>query len=686
MANDAAAFLVLGPLEVRAGERSISLGGPRQRAVLADLVLHAGSVVSRDTLIDDLWAGRPPPTAEAVVQNAVSRLRRALGKAAIETRAGGYSLRAEPGVVDARRFERLVHDARPLPPAERSAALRDALALWRGSPFADLSYESFLQGEIARLDELRLTALEDRIEAEIELGAHDDVIPDAARLAAQHPDRERLCRLLMLALARAGRQQEALDAYEATRRALDEQWGLEPSPETRALHRMILSQDPALAPAQPVAAAIGTVRRPVSLLLVEPLVDDDLELEAAGAVVQDVRRTVADVVSRHGGALSPESGVELVAAFGADGAHEDDVVRAARAGVEIREVLRGREVEARLAIGTGRLLVEGSTPVLVGAAVGRTRRALRDATSGRDPAHRDRRAPGRRRVRAGRRRPSPRRQPRSGRGRAWISRRSSAARRSSRASARRSSAWSRPRSPPTSSSWARRGSARAASSRHSRTTSTPSCSTPRAPPTARASRSCRSASWQSVPPRSTRTPASLGELESADAALAAARTLLGHFAARGPVVVVLDDLHWAVPTFLDLVEYVVRAVDGPLLVVSVTRPELLERRPAWGEGAHGTSPARRRRGPAPRRRAPGARGARRRARRPRFSTRPRASRSSSSSSPRTRRRPTSRTRGSRRPSTRCSRAASTCWSPASAPSSRGPRSSGARSRASRSAR
>ena len=142
---------------------------------------------------------------------------------------------------------------------------------------------------------------------------------------------------------------------------------------------MILSQDPALAPIRPVVAAIGTVRRPVSLLLVEPLLDDDLELEAAGAVVQDVRRTVADVVSRHGGALSPESGVELVAAFGADGAHEDDVVRAARAGVEIRELLRGRDVQARLAIGTGRLLVEGSTPVLVGAVVGRTRRALRDA-------------------------------------------------------------------------------------------------------------------------------------------------------------------------------------------------------------------------------------------------------------------------------------------------------------------
>jgi DNA-binding SARP family transcriptional activator len=206
MASDVE-FLVLGPLEARVGRERIPLGGQRQRAVLADLVLHAGSVVSTDTLIDDLWAGAPPPTAEAIVQNAVSRLRRLLGKAAIETRAPGYVLRVEPGAIDARRFERLVHEARPLPPAERSAGLRDALGLWRGSPFADLGFESFLQAEVARLDEFRLTALEDRIEAEIELGRQDDVIPDAAPLAAQHPDRERLCRLLMLALARAGRQQ-----------------------------------------------------------------------------------------------------------------------------------------------------------------------------------------------------------------------------------------------------------------------------------------------------------------------------------------------------------------------------------------------------------------------------------------------------------------------------------------------
>jgi DNA-binding SARP family transcriptional activator len=584
MANDAVAFLVLGPLEVRAGEGGIALGGPRQRAVLADLVLHAGSVVSRDRLIDDLWAGRPPPTADAVVQNAVSRLRVALGKKAIDTIAPGYVLRAETGAIDARRFERLVHDARPLPPAERSAALRDALALWRGSPFADLSYENFLQGEIARLDELRLTALEDRIEAEIELGAHDDVIPDAARLAGQHPDRERLCRLLMLAHARAGRQQDAIDAYEATRRALDEQWGLKPSPETRALHRMILTQDAAMAPAQPVAAAIGTVRRPVSLLLVEPLVDDDLELEAAGAVLHDVRRTVGDIVSRHGGALSPESAAELVAAFGADGAHEDDVVRAGRAAVEIREALRSRRVEARLAIGTGRILVEGSTPVLVGAVVGRARRALRDAGAdeiqltavaarlGGDAFELD--ADGRL-LGVSPTRPPPRvgLAPLVGR---------------TEELARLHAAFDRVVETGKPGHVVVVGEAGIGKSRlvaafadDVRAVVLDAACTPSGegitflPLRELADRAA--ALDDSAP--------ALGELETADAALAAARTLLGHFAAQGPVVVVLDDLHWAVPTFLDLVEYVVRAIDGPLLVVSVTRPELLERRPAWSEGA-----------------------------------------------------------------------------------------------------
>ena len=176
-------FLLLGPLEVHSARERLPLGGPRQRALLADLALHAGTVVSMDTLVEDLWSGEPPPTAEAVVQNGIARLRRVLGRETIETRTPGYVLQVEPGAIDAHRFERLVRDARPLPPAERSAALRDALALWRGPPFADLAFESFLQEEIARLDELRLTALEDRLEAEIELGRHDAVVADASALS-----------------------------------------------------------------------------------------------------------------------------------------------------------------------------------------------------------------------------------------------------------------------------------------------------------------------------------------------------------------------------------------------------------------------------------------------------------------------------------------------------------------------
>ena len=577
-------YLLLGPLEVRAARERLPLGGPRQRAVLADLLLHAGSVVSMDTLIDDLWGSEPPATAEAVVQNAVSRLRKALGRDRIETRVPGYVLNAEPGAIDARRFERLVHDARPLPPAERSDALRDALALWRGPVFADLAFENFLQGEIARLDELRLTALEDRIEAEIELGRHDDVIADAAALGSRHPDRERLCRQLMLALQRGGRQQEALDAYEATRRALDEQWGLEPAPETRALQQMILTQDPAIAIGKPPARAVGAVRRPVSLLLVEPLFDDELELEAAGAALDAVRLTLADVVVRHGGALSAESGVELVAAFGAEGAHEDDVVRAARAAIELREILRDREVDARLAVGTGRLLVDDGRPVLVGAVVGRTRRALHDAEAneiqltavaarlGGDAFELD--ADGRLLgVRPGRPRSAADPPPLVGR---------SAELAYLQAAFDRAVEADRPQHAVVVGE-AGIGKSRLVAAFTEEV------------PAVLLQAACipygEGVSFLPLRELAERAAAlddgapELGELASADAALAAARGLLEHFTADCPVVVVLDDVHWAVPTFLDLVEYVVRAVSGPLLVISATRPELLERRPAWADGA-----------------------------------------------------------------------------------------------------
>ena len=577
-------FLLLGPIEARTAGASPPLGGSRQRAVLADLLLHAGSVVSMDTLIDDIWGPEAPRNADAVVQNAVSRLRQALGKALIETRAPGYLLRIDPGAIDARRFERLTHDAKTLPPAERSAALRDALALWRGPAFGDLAFESFLQAEIARLDELRLTALEDRIEAEIELGRHDDVIPDTAALASQHADRERLCRLLMLALHRAGRDPEALDAYQATRRALDELWGLEPSEETRALQHMILTHDPALAPAAPVANVVARLRRPVSLLLVEALLDDELELEAAGAALEDVRRTVADVAVRHGGALSPESGVELVAAFGLDGAHEDDVVRAGRAAVELREILGSRGIGVRYAVGSGRLLVEGSRALLVGPVVGRTLRALRDAEAndiqltavaarlGGEAFELD--ADGRLLgVRLGRPRHTGEVGPLVGRAEEL---------------ARLRAAFDRVTETGKPAHAVVVGEAGIGKSRLvgafvedvQAVLLQSACIAYGEGISFLPLRELaeRAASLDAAAPE-------LGELDSADAALAAAHALIEHFTADRPVVIVLDDMHWAVPTFLDLVEYLLRAVNGSLLVVSATRPELLERRPAWGEGA-----------------------------------------------------------------------------------------------------
>jgi DNA-binding SARP family transcriptional activator/tetratricopeptide (TPR) repeat protein len=577
-------FLVLGPLEVRSARESFPLGGPRLRAVLADLILHTGSVLPMDTLIDDLWGGKSPPTAEAVVQNAVMKLRKTLGRDVIETRPPGYMLAVDPGAIDSHRFERLVRDARPLPPAERSSALRDALALWRGSAYSDLAFESFLQEEIARLDELRLTALEERLEAELELGRHDAVVPEASLLADQHPARERLCRILMLALYRAGRQQEALDAYEELRRTLDELFGIEPSPETRALHLMILNQDPAIASTPEAPRPVGAVRRPVALLVVELLLDEDLELETAGSALDETRRALAEVAGRHGGSLSPGSGVELIAAFGAEAAHEDDVLRAARSAVELHEMLAGREVDARLAVGTGRLLVEDGRPVLVGAVVAQTRRALHDADAGDvlvTPAaarvggdalelDADGRLLG---VRPGRPRPSAASAPLVGR---------SAELAGLRAAFDRVVETGRPQHVVLV------GEAGIGKSRLI-------AGLVEGLPAVVLQAACIPYGegisflplrdlYEGALALDDRAPV-LEDLTSAEAALPAARTLFEHFTRTGPLVVVLEDLHWAMPTFLDVVEYAVRAVNGPLLIVSSTRPELLGRRPAWGRGA-----------------------------------------------------------------------------------------------------
>ena len=247
-------FLVLGPLEVRNGSEPIRLTGARQRGLLALLLLHRNEVLGSERLIDELWGESPPPTAAKALQNAVLQVRRALGEhaGALRTEGGGYVLRVEPGELDADRFEQLHAEGRAASDAGDHAAaakrLRDALALWRGPPFADLSYERFAQPEIARLEDERVAALEDRIEADLALGRHAALVPELEAAVARHPLRERLRAQLMTALYRAGRQAEALEVFHDARRALLDELGIEPGPELRERHEAILRQDPALLP------------------------------------------------------------------------------------------------------------------------------------------------------------------------------------------------------------------------------------------------------------------------------------------------------------------------------------------------------------------------------------------------------------------------------------------------------
>ena len=243
-------FRILGPLEVSDEGGEVSLGGGKPRALLAVLLLHPNEVVSADRLIDELWGEDSPERAAAALRVNVSRLRKALSQDVLATRSPGYVIRVEPEELDLHRFERLVDEGRSLLarglPADASERLREALSLWRGPALADFAYESFAQTAIARLEEIRLAAVELRIDADLALGRHDELVGELEALVAEHPLRERLRSYLMTALYRSGRQAEALDAYQDARRALVDELGIEPSTALQELERAILRQDPAL--------------------------------------------------------------------------------------------------------------------------------------------------------------------------------------------------------------------------------------------------------------------------------------------------------------------------------------------------------------------------------------------------------------------------------------------------------
>ena len=242
-------FLILGPLEVSDDGRKLALGGPKQRAVLAHLILRANRVVPAELLIDGLWGEEPPESARTTLQTYVYRLRKVLGDGRLEGRDGGYVLAAAPGEIDAARFEALVKQGKAQVASDPSAAagtLSDALSLWRADALADVTEEPSLRGEAARLEELRLSATEHRVSAEIAMGGHSTVVPELELLTARYPLRERMWANLMLALYRSGRQAEALSTFERARRVLVEELGADPSPELQRLHERILDGDPAL--------------------------------------------------------------------------------------------------------------------------------------------------------------------------------------------------------------------------------------------------------------------------------------------------------------------------------------------------------------------------------------------------------------------------------------------------------
>jgi DNA-binding SARP family transcriptional activator len=328
-------FRILGPLEVVGRARTLPLGGARQRTLLALLLTRANEVVSADRLIDALWNGQPPRTATNALQYHVSQLRKALAPhEAIVTQEPGYVIRVGPDELDLLRFEMLVEEAQHAPPELAARRLRDALDLWRGPPLADLAYESFAV-EILRLKELRLVALEQRLDADLELGNFAELVGEVQVLVREHPLRERLRAVLMQALYGSGRQAEALEIYRETRQLFVDELGIEPSPALRELEQAILRYDPALASHEVrgaqqrailvvandprrldglLAIAEHLARRPARELILARLLRDDGELSAASATLSERRDALAQrgISSRTATYTTEEPGTDTV--------------------------------------------------------------------------------------------------------------------------------------------------------------------------------------------------------------------------------------------------------------------------------------------------------------------------------------------------------------------------------------
>jgi DNA-binding SARP family transcriptional activator len=358
-------FRILGPLEVVEDGRAVPLDRRRLRALLAFLLLHANELVSSDRLIDEVWGPEPPKTAGASLQNYVSRLRKAIGTEAIASQPPGYVLRIDPERFDLARFERLTAEARGAEPRERAEKLRAALALWRGPALDDLAFEPFARDEVGRLEEARLAALEDCIDAELEIGRDGELVGGLEELVEQHPLRERFRAQLMRALYRTGRQADALAAFQAAREVLTEELGLEPGEELRSLQQAILRQDASLGPAGEAAVERASDRRTVTVLFCDLVGSTELaarlDPEAYRTLMSRYFELVREPIEQHGGTLEKFIGDAVLAVFGVPDLHEDDALRAVRAAVDAQSALRSEGIEARIGVSTGEVHVL-STP------------------------------------------------------------------------------------------------------------------------------------------------------------------------------------------------------------------------------------------------------------------------------------------------------------------------------------
>jgi class 3 adenylate cyclase len=360
-------FRLLGPLEIDDVADEALLRRAKPRALLALLLLNANRPVSTERLVAGLWGDEEPATALGALQNYVSQLRKALGKEVIVTKPPGYMAVVGPDELDLEVFKRLVAEAAEADLPGRAARLHQALSLWRGPPLAEFAEEFAI--EVARLDELRLAALEGRIDADLDLGRHAELVAELETLAQEHPRREGIRAQLMLALYRGGRQVEALAVYRDARKLLAEEQGLEPGERLQRLERAILQHDSELdAPAATAARVVEARpvrpgRRTVTVLFADVTgsteLGESLDAEALRDLMSTFFEEMRTAIERHGGTVEKFAGDEVMAVFGVPVAHEDDAVRAIRAADEMLTAVqaldealeRDRGVRFRLRIG-----------------------------------------------------------------------------------------------------------------------------------------------------------------------------------------------------------------------------------------------------------------------------------------------------------------------------------------------